>query len=52
MPVQGGVVNITTHEQTQSDEIASLFFSVMTEFFSFQNNPKDLDLSYMPDLDL
>ena len=28
------------------------FFSYKTEFFSFQNNPKDLDPSYKMDLDL
>ena len=28
------------------------FFSFKTEFFSFQNNPKNLDLSYETDLDL
>ena len=28
------------------------FFGYKTEFFSFQNNPKDLDLSYKTDLDL
>ena len=27
------------------------FFSCKTEFFSFQNNPKNLDLSYKTDLD-
>ena len=28
------------------------FFSYKTEFFSFQNKPKDLNLSYKTDLDL
>ena len=28
------------------------FFGYETEFFSFQNNPKDLDLSCKMDLDL
>ena len=28
------------------------FFVYKMEFFSFQNNPKDLDLSYKTDLDL
>ena len=28
------------------------FFGYKTEFFSFQNNPKDLDLSYKTGLDL
>ena len=28
------------------------FFGYETEFFSFQNNPKNLDPSYKPDLDL
>ena len=28
------------------------FFSYKTEFFSFQNKPKDLDPSYKMDLDL
>ena len=28
------------------------FFGCKTEFFSFQNNPKDLDPSYKTDLDL
>ena len=28
------------------------FFSYKTEFFPFQNNPKNLDLSYKTDLDL
>ena len=28
------------------------FFGYKTEFFSFQNNPKNLDLSYKTDLDL
>ena len=28
------------------------FFGYKTEFFSFQNNPKDLDPSYKTDLDL
>ena len=28
------------------------FFEYKTEFFSFQNNPKNLDLSYKMDLDL
>ena len=28
------------------------FFSYKTEFFSFQNNPKDLDPSYKMDLDV
>ena len=28
------------------------FFGYKTEFFSFQNNPKDLDPSYKMDLDL
>ena len=27
------------------------FFDYKTEFFSFQNNPKNLDLSYKTDLD-
>ena len=30
----------------------SYFFGYKTEFFTFQNNPKDLDLSYKTDLDL
>ena len=30
----------------------SYFFSYKTEFFSFQNNPKDLDQSCKTDLDL
>ena len=30
----------------------SYFFGYKTEFFSFQNNPKNLDLSYKTDLDL
>ena len=28
------------------------FFGYKTEFFSFQNNPKDLDPSYKTDLNL
>ena len=28
------------------------FFGYKTDFFSFLNNPKDLDLSYKTDLDL
>ena len=28
------------------------FFGYKTKFFSFQNNPKDLDPSYKTDLDL
>ena len=28
------------------------FLGYKTDFFSFQNNPKDLDLSYKTDLDL
>ena len=28
------------------------FFGCKTELFSFQNNPKNLDLSYKTDLDL
>ena len=28
------------------------FFGYKTDFFSFQNNPKDLDPSYKTDLDL
>ena len=28
------------------------FFSYKTEFFSFQNDPKDVDPSYKTDLDL
>ena len=28
------------------------FFGYKTQFFSFQNNPKDLDPSYRMDLDL
>ena len=28
------------------------FFGYKTDFFSFQNNPKDLDLSCKTDLDL
>ena len=28
------------------------FFAYKTEFFSFQNNPKNLDPSYKMDLDL
>ena len=28
------------------------FFGYKTEYFSFQNNPKDLDPSYKMDLDL
>ena len=28
------------------------FLGYMTDFFSFQNNPKDLDPSYKTDLDL
>ena len=36
------------------DEIWDLpyFFGYKTEFFSFQNNSKDLDPSYKTDLDL
>ena len=36
------------------DEILNLpyFLGYKTEFFSFQNNPKDLDPSYKTDLDL
>ena len=30
----------------------SYFFGYKTEFFSFQNNPKNLDPSYKMDLDL
>ena len=30
----------------------SFFFHYKMEFFSFQNNPKNLDLSYKTDLDL
>ena len=29
----------------------SYFFGYKMEFFSFQNNPKNLDLSYKTDLD-
>ena len=32
--------------------VVPYFFDYKTEFFSFQNNPKDLDLSYKTDLDL
>ena len=30
----------------------SYFFGYKTELFSFQNNPKNLDLSYKMDLDI
>ena len=32
--------------------VVPYFFGYKMEFFSFQNNPKDLDLSYKMDLDL
>ena len=34
------------------DHYVPYFFAYMTEFFSFQNNPKNLDPSYKTDLDL
>ena len=34
------------------DRCILYFFGDDTEFFSFQNNPKDLDLSCKTDLDL
>ena len=42
------------HSEKQTGIHASLryFFGYKTEFFSFQNNPKDLDPSYKMDLDL
>ena len=33
-------------------ELSPYFFGNKTEFFSFQNNPKNLDPSYKMDLDL
>ena len=34
------------------EELLPYFFDYKTEFLSFQNNPKDLDLSSKTDLDL
>ena len=36
---------------TNSGEKIPYFFAYMMEFFSFQNNPKNLDLSYKTDLE-
>ena len=35
-----------------SENILPYFFAYKTVFFSFQNNPKNLDSSYKTDLDL
>ena len=39
-------------EQNCPDIYTPYFFGYKTEFFPFQNNPKNLDLSYKMDLDL
>ena len=38
--------------RVQATEVLPYFFGYKTEFFSFQNNPKDLDPSCKMDLDL
>ena len=40
------------NEADDNHDILPYFFGYKTEFFSFQNNPKNLDPSYKTDLDL
>ena len=42
----------TTTQQQQQHYVILYFFGYKTEFFSFQNNPKNIDPSYKMDLDL
>ena len=37
---------------SDDNSVIPYFFGYKTQFFSFQNNPKDLDPSYKMDLDL
>ena len=41
-----------TTKFTSAKILVPYFLGYKTDFFSFQNNPKDLDLSYKTDLDL
>ena len=45
------VLEYNTFDNITSRELP-YFFGYKTEFFSFQNNPKNLDPSYKTDLDL
>ena len=51
--VYSGFPNTDHFNQTIMKHLVTDFFGYKTEFFfSFQNNPKNLDLSYKMDLDL
>ena len=49
-----GSIKIDKNENSRVDsfEMVPYFLGYKTDFFSFQNNPKDLDPSYKTDLDL
>ena len=46
------VFRIVSIESVNHSPKIPYFFGYKTELFSFQNNPKNLDLSYKTDLDL
>ena len=48
----GGVQGKGWGDIAKNQNTVPYFFVYKTEFFSFQNNPKDLDSSYKMDLDL
>ena len=47
-----GSVNKLPYSHQNLIKVLPYFFGFKTEFFSFQNKPKDLDPSYKTDLDL
>ena len=47
-----GFVNCSALRMFITRNMVPYFFGYKTEFFSIQNNPKDLDLSWKMDLDL
>ena len=45
-------IDILNFKAEKKSQNLPYLFGYKTEFFSFQNNPKDLDLPYKTDLDL
>ena len=54
-PIRSNLIPVMLHSYTLASKIivtVPYFFAYKTVFFSFQNNPKNLDPSYKTDLDL
>ena len=52
MPRQSPILWLNICCKEISNKYIPYFLGYKTDFFSFQNNPKDLDPSYKMDLDL